>query len=113
MSASLEARVSGLIAASSRPCRHHLAQFARGIVRRKSTIKEIPMLSNLALFVEFVLGFVPLIAIVLTIVSTVWAATKLSPTFEAWFENVTEKMFGTDKDYDERHETGYAYTSRY
>lgn len=53
--------------------------------------------------VDILLGFVPFIAYVLFILATVWAATKLFPTFGAW-------MTGTDATDDEtEYHTTYAF----
>jgi hypothetical protein len=54
-------------------------------------------------FVEFVLGYVPLILTVVALATALWGATKLFPEFGAKFDAFMDRLFGTDENYDERY----------
>lgn len=54
-------------------------------------------------FIELVLGFVPMIAIVLAITTALWAATKLFPNFGAWCAETEERLMGVDAEYYEKY----------
>lgn len=70
-------------------------------------------MTTLVAFAELVLGFVPMIVIVLAIATALWAATKLLPSFGAWFDEFFERIMGTDAEYDQKHNTGYSSTTHY
>lgn len=64
-------------------------------------------MTTVTAFVELLLGFVPFAVIVLTIVATAYAATKLFPAFGTKVSAVFDALFGVDKNYDHKHKTGY------
>lgn len=66
---------------------------------------------TLALFAAFVLGFAPIVLIVLVIITALWAATKLFPTFGDWCTETYDRLMGVDAEYDETYQTGYASTT--
>lgn len=61
-------------------------------------------------FVELLLGFVPAIAMVAAILTALWAATKLFPSFGEFARDLGDSLFGVDEEYDEKHATGYTST---
>jgi hypothetical protein len=71
-------------------------------MRRKPLFKETPM-HTLALFVEFVLGFAPFALVVAAIITALWAATKLFPSFGAWCAETFDRLMGVDAEYDEKY----------
>lgn len=70
-------------------------------------------MTTLVAFIEFVLGFVPFIAVVLAITTVLWIASKLLPSFGAWVDETFERLMGVDAEYDEKHNTGYSSTSHF
>lgn len=68
------------------------------------------MLETLLAFVQFALAFLPFVAVALLIALALYTATKLFPEFGAWFNGTMDALMGTDAEYDERHDTGYAST---
>jgi hypothetical protein len=58
---------------------------------------------TLAMFAAFVLGFAPIVIIVLVITFALWAATKLFPSFEAWCTKTYDRLMGVDAEYDENY----------
>jgi hypothetical protein len=63
---------------------------------------------TLALFVEFVLGFVPIILVASAIITALWAATKLFPSFGAWCTEAYDRLMGVDAEYDQTYLTDHA-----
>lgn len=60
-------------------------------------------MNTIAMFIEFVLGFVPIVLFVLAIITVLWAATKLFPTFGAWCAETYDRLMGVDAEYDEKY----------
>lgn len=58
---------------------------------------------TLAMFIEFVLGFAPIVLTVLAITTALWAATKLFPSFGEWFAQTYDRLMGVDAEYDEKY----------
>jgi hypothetical protein len=59
-------------------------------------------MDTLFAFAYFLLGFVPLAAGALIIVTALWAATKLFPRFGAMVERFDDVLFGSDAaEYDD------------
>lgn len=70
-------------------------------------------MTTLSAFADLVLGFVPFFGIALAIVTALWAATKLFPSFGEMVSDVFDGLFGVDDDYDEKYQTGYTPSNRW
>jgi hypothetical protein len=69
------------------------------------------MLSTLIEFVQFALGFVPMLIAVAILLVLFWAATKLFPSLNEWMSNADDMADAVEPDY--RTETRHAFTTTY
>jgi hypothetical protein len=69
------------------------------------------MLSTLIDFVQFALGFVPMLLIAAVLLALIWAATKLFPSLSEWMNDTSDMEDAAEADY--RLETRHAFTTTY
>ena len=66
-------------------------------------------MQTLSDFVVMLLGFAPMIGIVALITTALWAASKLFPASGEWMSETFDRLMGVDEEYDDQHNTGYAF----
>jgi hypothetical protein len=70
-------------------------------------------MATAAAFAALILGFVPLIAVVAVVVTLVWGATKLFPTFGETFNNFFDRAFGVTEEKDDEYTDFVIHPSNY
>lgn len=78
----------------------------------KTTPTKGPPPVNTAIdFAQFLLSFVPFIALVALALVAFWVILKMSPGFAERVNATYERMMGVDEEYDRKYNTGYAETT--